>query len=202
MVPGRPQPPGPQGQPLPTEERLRLPGWWPTQSTPRRDEYVGPVACAECHSSQAVVQETTPMANACVRAADSKTLQAHERLSVRLGPYTYEIVRNAGGSLYSVSDGARSISAALGWAFGGGEAGETYIFARAGTLYESQFSYFPILRPWTSHQGTPIPRPQAWKRQWGVYWMLPRPNAALVPQHCFLDGWPIRSGASDFRSHL
>jgi hypothetical protein len=86
------------------------------------------------------------MANACVRAADSKTLQAHERLSVRFGPYTYEMVRNAGESLYLVSDGARSISAALGWAFGGGEAGETYIFERAGTLYESQFSYFPILK--------------------------------------------------------
>lgn len=141
-----PQEPGLQGRPLPTEERLRFPGWWPTQGTPRRDEYLGPAACAECHSSEAAVQQSTPMANACVRAADSKTLETHERLSFCLGPYTYEIVRTASGTVYSVSDGPRSISAALGWAFGGGEAGETYVFAWAGMPYESRLSYFPILK--------------------------------------------------------
>ena len=159
LVPCRPQPPAPQGQPLPTEERLRLPGWWPTQSTPRRDEYVGPTVCAECHSSEAAVQETTPMAKACVRATDSKTLQANERLSARSGPYTYEIVRTANGSVYSVNEGERSISALLGWAFGGGDAGETYIFARAGILYESQFSYFPILKALDFTPGHPHSTP-------------------------------------------
>jgi hypothetical protein len=119
------------------------------------------------------------MANACVRAADSKTLQAHERLSVRLGPYTYEIVRNAGGSLYSVSDGARSISAALGWAFGGGEAGETYIFARAGTLYESQFSYFPILKALDFTPGHPHSTPSSLEEAMG------RLLDAAEAQRCF-----------------
>jgi len=85
------------------------------------------------------------MAKACVRAADSKTLQAHERLSFRLGPYVYDLTRAQGGSIFSVSDGPRSVSAVLEWAFGEGAVGETYVFERAGILYEGRLSYFPIL---------------------------------------------------------
>lgn len=86
------------------------------------------------------------MAHACVRAADSKALAEHERLDSRVGPYTYEIVRTTSGSLYSVSEGGRTISALLGWAFGAGEFGETYVFTKGGIYYESQFSYFPVLQ--------------------------------------------------------
>jgi Cytochrome c554 and c-prime len=135
-----------RAQPLATEDRLGLSGWWPTKGAPRRDEYAGPAACAGCHSSEAAVQQTTPMAKACVRATDSKPLQEHERLSFRLADYAYEIVRTTGGSLYSVSDGARNVSAPLDWVFGEGEAGETYVFERAGIFYEGQLSYFPILQ--------------------------------------------------------
>ena len=156
---GWPQARGLKRQPLATEERIRSPGWWPTKTTPPHEEYVGPAACAECHSSEAAVQETTPMANACVRAADSKALQAHERLSFRLGSYTYEIVRTASGSLYSVSDGGRSVSAALGWAFGEGEVGETYVFERGGILYEGRLSYFPVLRALDFTPGQPHSTP-------------------------------------------
>jgi len=49
-----------------------FPGWWPTQSTPHREEFVGPERCAECHTSEAAVQETTPMAKAGTLAANSK----------------------------------------------------------------------------------------------------------------------------------
>ena len=159
FVEGWPQARGLKRQPLATEERIRSAGWWPTKTTPRREEYVGPAACAECHSSEAAVQETTPMAKACVRVADSKTLGAHERLSFRLGRYTYEIVRTASGSLYSVSDGGRSVSAALGWAFGEGEVGETYVFERGGILYEGRLSYFPVLRGTDFTPGQPHSTP-------------------------------------------
>ena len=81
-----------------TEERVRSAGWWPTQSTPQREEYVGPAACAECHSSEAAAQQTTPMAKAGVAAADSKILAAHPRLSLRLGPYVYDLRHAEGGS--------------------------------------------------------------------------------------------------------
>jgi Cytochrome c554 and c-prime len=142
---GRP-PSREQDQPLTTEERLRLPGWWPTQTRQGRDEYVGPATCAQCHPSEAAVQENTPMAKACLRAADSKALQENERLSFRLGDYAYDIMRTTGGSRYLVSDGRQSISAPLDWAFGQGQAGQTYILERAGVFYESQLSYFPILQ--------------------------------------------------------
>jgi hypothetical protein len=45
-----------------------------------------------------------------------------------------------------VGDGARTISLVLGWAFGEGQVGETYVFEREGTFYESRLSYFPVLR--------------------------------------------------------
>jgi len=83
---GRPQVGGLSGQPQATEERLLSAGWWPTKSSPRREEYLGPAACVECHPSEAAVQKTTPMAQACVRAADSKILAAHQRLTFLADP--------------------------------------------------------------------------------------------------------------------
>ena len=128
-----------------TEERVRSAGWWPTQSTPQREEYVGPAACTECHSSEAAAQQTTPMAKAGVAAANSNILAAHQRLSLRLGPYVYDFRHAEGGSVFSVTDGTRSVSTILGWAFGEGEVGETYVFERGGDYYESHLSYFRAL---------------------------------------------------------
>jgi hypothetical protein len=143
---GWPQASQMRGQSQATEERVLSAGWWPTKTMPRREEYMGPAACAECHSSEVASQETTPMAQACVRAANSKILAAHDRLSSRLGPYVYDLTRVEAGSLFLVSDGERSVAAVLEWAFGEGVVGETYLFERGGTFYESQLSYFPALQ--------------------------------------------------------
>jgi hypothetical protein len=156
---GRSQAPGLKGQPLTTEERIHSPGWWPTKGTPRHEGYVGPVACAECHSSIAAVQETTSMAKACVRAADSKTLQANERLTFRLSPYVYDLTSAEGRSIFSVSTGSRYVTAALGWAFGEGEVGETYVFERGGIFYEGRLSYFPVLQALDITPGQPHSTP-------------------------------------------
>lgn len=134
-----------QGQPIATQERVRSAGWWPTQSTPRRAEYLGPAACAECHGAEAKLQETTPMAKAGGRAAGSKILAAHERMSFGAGTYAYDLQSAQGRSVLSVSDGAHSLSTVLGWAFGEGEVGETYLFERNGRFYEARLSYFPAL---------------------------------------------------------
>lgn len=141
-----PQARGPKGQPMTTEQRVRSAGWWPTESMPRREDYVGPAVCAQCHVSEAAVQETTPMAKACVRAEHSKILATHRRLSLRLGQYVYDLTRAGGSSTLSVSNGARAVSVVLGWAFGEGEVGETYVFERSGIFYESRLSYFPVPR--------------------------------------------------------
>jgi hypothetical protein len=143
---GRAPAQGFSGQPMATAERVRSTGWWPTKSTPRREEYVGSATCTECHSAEAAVQETTSMAKACARAADSRILQAHQRQSFHLGGYSYDLTLAEGKSTFSVSDGPNSVSAVLGWAFGEGVVGETYVFARGGNFYEARLSYFPALR--------------------------------------------------------
>jgi len=146
VAPSRLEAGGIQGQPLATRERVQSAGWWPTKSMPQRTDYLGPASCVECHPSEAAIQETTPMAKASALAADSKVLAAHDHLSFRLGSYVYDLTRNGGNSVLSVSDGTRSASAVLGWAFGEGEVGETYVFARGGTFYEGRLSYFPVLQ--------------------------------------------------------
>jgi len=80
-----------------------------------------------------------------VPGANSKILAAHGRMSLRVGLYVYELTRTSGGSVLTVSNGARSVSAALGWGFGEGEVGETYVFERGGDYYESHLSYSTAL---------------------------------------------------------
>ena len=129
-----------------TKEHVLFAGWWPTKNTPQRTEYLGPAACAQCHPSEAAIYQTTPMAKACALAADSKVVAAHDHLGFRFGSYVYDLTRSGGSSVLSVSDGTHSATATLGWAFGEGEAGETYVFARAGAFYEGRLSFFPVLQ--------------------------------------------------------
>lgn len=135
-------PAGLEGVPMATDDRVQLAGWWPTKGTASRNEFVGRDACARCHAEKVRTQARTPMANASTRAADSEALRSHEQLAFSLSPYTYQIVRKENGRVYSVTDGHKTISAPLAWAFGLGEAGQTYIFERAGTFYESRVSYY------------------------------------------------------------
>jgi hypothetical protein len=138
-------PAGPAHVPMATEDRVQLPGWWPTKGTASRDEFLGPDACAACHASKVRTQKQTPMAHAALRPTDSEALRTHEQLTFHLAPYSYQIQRQQAGSLYSVTDGKQTISAPLSWAFGLGESGQTYILERNGTFFESRMSYFPAL---------------------------------------------------------
>jgi Cytochrome c554 and c-prime len=133
---------GPNGIQMATEDRVQLPGWWPTKGTASRSDFVGPEVCGQCHWRKAQSQKHTPMANAAMHAADSKALRSHERLTFSLPPYTYYIARREDGSVYSVTNGTNTISAPLNWAFGLGESGQTYLFERNGIFYESRFSYY------------------------------------------------------------
>ena len=128
-----------------TEDRLQLPGWWPTKGSALRSEFVGPEACAACHASKSRTQKLTPMGNAASSPLDSPALRSHDQLTFRLPPYTYEIARKPDGSTYSVTDGTHTISVPLGWAFGLGESGQTYILERNGTFYESRVSFYRAL---------------------------------------------------------
>jgi hypothetical protein len=98
--------------------------------------------CASCHASEAATQRLTPMARALERVSECAILHQHPALAVRLGHYTYRIVTRGGRSTYTVTDGASSISEPIEWAFGQGAAGQTYVYQRKGSYYESRVSFF------------------------------------------------------------
>jgi hypothetical protein len=125
---------------VPTQERIQQPGWWPTKPLLAKEQkdLVGWQTCAQCHSSIATSQRQTGMAHALIAAGSSTVLEQHAHESFRLGPFQYLIDSNE----LSVSDGSRSLSARLQWAFGSGEVGQSYAWDLAGTLYESRFNYF------------------------------------------------------------
>jgi len=76
----------------------------------------------------------------------SDALRQHGDLAFQVGAFRYLITRSAHDIVYTVSDGSRSIAAPLGWAFGAGEVGQTFVFERNGAYYESYLSYFSNLR--------------------------------------------------------
>jgi hypothetical protein len=128
-----------------TADRLDGQGWWPTKGTPRRDEYVGPAECVRCHHAEAD-QPRTAMARTASRAASSDVLRNHPALSVRLGAFSYEIQTSGAQSLYTVTDGTRSLSAPLSWALGNGTVGQTFLFERDGAVHEARVSYYDVPR--------------------------------------------------------
>ena len=126
-----------------TADRVDAAGWWPTKAASPRD-HVGPARCAECHALRGR-QQTTAMANTAHRAADAEVLRSHDRLTFAAGSYSYAIEKDERGSVYTVTDGRRSLSAVLGWAFGVGKVGQSYLFEREGRLHEARVSYYDAL---------------------------------------------------------
>lgn len=115
--------------------------WQPTQASPGA-RYVGDAACVSCHPSEVASQKLTPMANALERIAECRILRKHPILTTQIGDYTYRIVTRGGESIYTITDGAVSLSEPLRWAFGQGQAGQTYVYQHKGNYYESRVSFF------------------------------------------------------------
>jgi hypothetical protein len=104
--------------------------------------YAGAQTCADCHHSIAASQGNTAMGRAALDIAHGNILSTYSPLIFRNGPYMFRIQRGEDGVVYSVSDGHATVSAPLLWAFGLGNAGQTYIFKHDGALYESRVSYY------------------------------------------------------------
>jgi hypothetical protein len=83
--------------------------------------------------------------------ATSEILRANPALNFSSGPYTYKITRRGNQSIYSVTDGNRTISAPILYAFGQGKAGQTYIFELNGSFQESRVSFYNKIKglDWT-----------------------------------------------------
>ncbi len=101
--------------------------------------------CATCHPAQAKPHPTTSMAHAMELPTESEILKSHRVLTLQIEPYSYRIERQGEQSIYSVSDGRQTISAPIGWAFGLGLAGQTYVYEYNGELYQSRVSFYQAI---------------------------------------------------------
>jgi hypothetical protein len=83
------------------------------------------------------------MAHALEIIEECKTLIDHPMLTVTVGRYSYRIERKNNLSIYSVSDGVKTVSMPIRWVMGASSAiGQTYILEKGGEFYESRVSYF------------------------------------------------------------
>ena len=85
------------------------------------------------------------MARALELPAECSILQTHPSLTFREGAYSFEIATRDGQAIYKVTDGDQMMSVPIGWALGQGGAGQTYIYERDGSYYESRVSFFAAL---------------------------------------------------------
>jgi len=69
--------------------------------------------------------------------------KSHAQLGLRKGPYTYTVETKQRQTVYSVSDGTRTISLPIRWSFGQGA--QTWVLEKDGDLYESMVSYYPSI---------------------------------------------------------
>jgi len=115
--------------------------WQPTQAI-SGVRYVGTTTCAKCHPAEAETQPSTPMARAAEAVSKCEILLAHPQLTSRDGAYRYEVVKNGPAAVFRVSDGTHEITEPILFAFGQGEAGQTYIFKHHGVYIQSRISFF------------------------------------------------------------
>ncbi len=101
-----------------------------------------PRTCATCHPAQAKPQPATSMAHALELVSDCAILRDHPLLAFTRDNYSYRIERTGDRSIYSVSDGVHTLSVPIAWAFGLGAAGQTYVFEKDGSLYQTRVSYY------------------------------------------------------------
>jgi hypothetical protein len=87
------------------------------------------------------------MGHALETVKDCVVLASHQTLTTVQAGYTYRIVREGDRSIYSVSDGAKTISMPIIWAVGASfSIGQTYILEKDGEWYESRVSWFRELK--------------------------------------------------------
>ncbi len=82
------------------------------------------------------------MAHAMELVPECDILRSHPLLTFTEDRYSYRIERKGDSSTYTVTDGQQTVSAPIGWCFGLGVAGQTYVFEKDGTFYESRVSYY------------------------------------------------------------
>jgi hypothetical protein len=132
---------------LSTPDRFDDPGFWPTKPGYPLTDYVGPEACAGCHSAIQSTQISTSMALTAKRATSSNILLSHPGLKFSTGPYNYSIRVNSSAASYDLSVSGKKLQATLSWAFGTGRVGQSFLFERKyDTFREARVTYFSTLQ--------------------------------------------------------
>lgn len=114
--------------------------------------------CQTCHPAETAAFHKSQMTNAMGGASDSAFLRGHADLTFTSGNYVWSIRTVGRVSTYTVTDGRRTLSAPVKWAFGAGVLGQTYMAERQGALYELPVSFFPSVSglDWTlGHDALP-----------------------------------------------
>jgi hypothetical protein len=107
--------------------------------------FAGDLVCAQCHRDQAARYRSTPMAQALESVPKCDILKQHTDLTFQEGVYKSRITRDGERTLLTVTDGSETLAVPLLWAFGQGQAGQTYVFQRNGAFYESRVSFYNAL---------------------------------------------------------
>jgi hypothetical protein len=100
------------------------------------------------------------MARAMELGASCEILREHPNLTFKDGPFTYRVTRQGDHSTYAVTDGKSTVSEPILWAFGQGEAGQTYVIRHADQIYETRVSFFRDIEGLDITIGYPHTTPQ------------------------------------------
>jgi hypothetical protein len=117
--------------------------------------------CAACHRDVTARFRHTPMANALAPVAGCDILRRNPELTFREAGYESRIMRDGDRSVLTVTGGGETLTATLSWAFGRGQAGQTYVFERDGTWYESRVSFYNSVRGLDLTMGAPPGKPKS-----------------------------------------
>jgi len=101
--------------------------------------------CAECHGDVVARFRTTPMAKALEPVSRAEILRRRQSLTFQDSGFQWRIVREGDRSVMTVTGQGETLTVPLLWAFGRGQAGQTYVFERDGTLWESHVSFYNAL---------------------------------------------------------
>src|SRR6476619_4714728 len=108
-------------EPLSVNGQVNAIARWNPRRVPADTVFLGDQACAECHKKYVASHAPTGMAMAMEPIGTSKVLGDNPQLTMRNGPYVYEIKRNGKQSIYSVTDGKDTITLPISYAFGQGK---------------------------------------------------------------------------------
>lgn len=150
----------------------------PVQAPPNA-RYAGTKTCALCHEEQARSYSQNAMARALETPAESQVLREHPKLEFKLGKYSYTIERKGKESFYTVTDGAKTITVPIDWAFGQGKMGQTYVLRYNERFHESRVSFYSDSNNLDLTLGSPKEAPRTLEEALG------RPMQSADTKDCF-----------------